>query len=268
MVRSVARLNATELGFETERFVAAQVKLPTTHYPDGARRLAFFEELEHRLAARPGVESVAFSNRMPLRGGWSTGIATEDDVARPASQARGTDAQAVSVGYFRAFGIPLLRGRSLEPTDREGAPYVAVVNEDFASAHFPAQAVLGKRVRRHDEAPWITVVGVVASLRRDGRASDLRPQMYLPAAQTSLYPVRLADLAVRGRVGPDASRRPPAERGGGPRSRAARLARDHPRRRSGPRPGPPAVRPGPARRLRPGTASRGPFSLPRAGDRT
>jgi predicted permease len=197
MVRSVARLNAVELGFDTARVVAAQVKLPEAHYPDGARRLAFFEELERRLADRPGVESVAFSNRMPLRGGWTTGVETEDDLARPPGPTRQTDAQAVSVGYFRALGIPVLRGRSLEPADREGAPFVAVVNEDFARAFFPGREVLGRRVRRHDEAPWVTVVGVVASLRRDGRASELQPQMYLPAGQTSLYPVRLADLAVR-----------------------------------------------------------------------
>ncbi|HEX9187239.1 MAG TPA: ABC transporter permease [Vicinamibacteria bacterium] len=204
MVRSVARLNAVELGFETARVVAAQVNLPAAHYPDGARRLAFFEELEQRLAGRPGVESFAFSNRMPLRGGWTTGVLTENDVARPPGEAGETDAQAVSLGYFRTLGIPILRGRSLEPADREGAPYVAVVNEDFARALFPGQEVLGKRVRRGEKAPWITVVGIAASLRRDGRAADLRPQMYLPAAQTSIYPVRLGDLAIRGTGDPSA----------------------------------------------------------------
>jgi putative ABC transport system permease protein len=200
VLRSVARLNAVELGFETERVVAARVKLPEAHYADAPRRLAFFEALERRLAARPGVEALAFANNLPLRGGWGTGI--EAERADGPAAAGQTDAQAVSRGYFRALRIPVLRGRGFEGTDREGAPYVALVNEDFARAFFPGEDVLGKRFRRGNRAPWVTVVGVVASLRRDGRAAERTPQIYLPAAQTGIYPVRLADVAVRGTGGP------------------------------------------------------------------
>jgi putative ABC transport system permease protein len=199
LVRSLARLNAVPLGFDTEHVVTAQVKLPESRYGDAARRLAFFEELERRLASRPGVASVAFANRLPLRGGWSTGIQTERDAGlRPAPFAD-ADAQAVSRGYFRTLGIPVLRGRLFEPSDRDGAPYVAVVNEEFARRRFPGEDVLGKRFRRGDKAPWVTVVGVVASLRRDGPEGPQAPQVYFAAAQTALYPVRLADVAVRGR---------------------------------------------------------------------
>ncbi len=200
VVRSMQRLNAVALGFETERVVAARVKLPQLRYPDAPRRLAFFEELERRLSARPGVESVAFANALPLRGGWGTGVEIE---GRTSTNPRGddADAQAVSLGYFRALGIPHLAGRSLQEGDREGAPYVAVVNEDFARLYSPGASVVGKRFRRGSQAPWIEVVGVVGSLRRDGQDAELTPQIYLPAAQTGIYPVRLADVAVRGTGG-------------------------------------------------------------------
>jgi predicted permease len=200
LVRSMARLGSVALGFETQNVVAARVKLPQEAYPDATRRLAFFEELERRLAARPGVEAVAFVNSLPLRGGWGTGIEVE---GRPAGRRGGddVDAQAVSRGYFRTLGIPLLRGRRFEETDREGAPYVALVNEAFEHLFADGGPVIGKRFRRGSKAPWITVVGEVASLRRDGLDAEVTPQIYLPAAQTGIYPVRLADVALRGNGG-------------------------------------------------------------------
>jgi predicted permease len=143
---------------------------------------------------------VAFANALPLRGGWGTGIELE---GRSSSRPRGlddADAQAVSRGYFHALGIPILRGRGLAEGDREGAPYVGLVNEDFVRLFSPGESVLGKRFRRN-QAPWIEVVGVTGSLRRDGRDAELTPQIYLPAAQTGIYPVRLADVAVRGQGG-------------------------------------------------------------------
>ncbi len=201
VVRSVARLNAVDLGFETQRVVAARVKLPRTQYPDASRRLTFFEELERRLEARPGVEAVGFANNLPLRGGWGTGIEVEGRPAARPGHLDSADAQAVSRGYFRTLGIPLLRGRGFEEADREAAPYVGLVNQEFERAFCAGGSALGKRFRRGDWAPWVTVVGVVASLRRDGRAADRTPQIYFAAAQTGIYPVNLADVAVRGTGG-------------------------------------------------------------------
>jgi putative ABC transport system permease protein len=198
VVRSVARLHAVDLGFETGRVVAARVKLPDVPYADATRRLSFFEELERRLLAGPGVDAVAFANNLPLRGGWGTGIEVEGRPPTKPGDLDSADAQAVSRGYFRTLGIPLLRGRGFEETDREGAPYVAVVNQEFERTYCSGESALGKRFRRGDEAPWVAVVGVVASLRRDGRAAGQTPQIYLAAAQTRIYPVRIADVAVRG----------------------------------------------------------------------
>ena len=75
-----------------------------------------------------GVQSVAFANRLPLRGGWGTGISID---GLPDGY-RDADSQAVNVGYFETLGIPLLRGRLLTPADRQGGPHVAVVNQAFS----------------------------------------------------------------------------------------------------------------------------------------
>ena len=250
LVRSMARLGSVALGFETQNVVAARVKLPQEAYPDATRRLAFFEELERRLAARPGVEAVAFVNTLPLRGGWGTGIEVE---GRPTGRRGGddVDAQAVSRGYFRTLGIPLLRGRSFEETDREGAPYVALVNEAFEHLFADGGSVIGKRFRRGPKAPWITVVGEVASLRRDGLDAEAHAAD-LPASRADR---RLSGAARRRRApGQRRGRRarePAARRGRGARPGAADLARDGPRRGSRARSLLAPLRARPPRRLRP-----------------
>jgi putative ABC transport system permease protein len=147
---------------------------------------------------------VAFASNLPLRGGWGTGIEVEGRPPNRPGDLDSADAQAVSRGYFRTLGIPLLRGRGFEEADREGAAYVGLVNQEFERVFLAGETALGKRFRRGDWAPWVAVVGVVASLRRDGRAAERTPQIYLPAAQTGIYPVNLADVAVRGRGGVEA----------------------------------------------------------------
>lgn len=54
--------------------------------------------------------------------------------------------------------------------------------------------------------PWITIVGVVSDIRREGKAGEIEP--YLTATQTELYPVRLADFAVRTTADPSSLVKP------------------------------------------------------------
>ena len=203
MVRSVLRLNAVDLGFDPHHVVAANISLPTGRYASPERRLDFFEAVAARVAAVPGVEAVAFGNRLPLRGNWSSGFELEgraaDEVAGGPTAA---GFQAVSAEYFDTFRIPVVSGRALAEADREGAPPVAVVSEAFVRQFLAGVPPLGQRLRRFEGAPWVEIVGVVRDLRRGGRMAAIEPQVYLAAAQTSLYPLRLAELAVRV-TGPD-----------------------------------------------------------------
>jgi putative ABC transport system permease protein len=196
MLKSLVILNGVQLGFQPERVLTANVNLPETRYPTGADRFRFFDALAARLSSVPGVESVAFANRFPLRGGWETGLQI-DGVAAPGDGFVDVASQAVSPGYFQTLGIPLLRGRLLTPADTTTNESVAVVSDEFSRRYLSGGDPIGHRVRRGDTAPWITIVGVVHDVRRDGRERAMMPQMYVPAAQTNVYPVRLADLAVR-----------------------------------------------------------------------
>jgi putative ABC transport system permease protein len=191
LLRSFMVAMGVDLGFRTERVLAMNVNLPDLRYKTAGARFDFFRQLEDRVKALPGVEAAAFANRMPMRGGWSTGIIV--DTAPDENLEAG--AQAVSTGYFETLGIPLLRGRALTLDDREGAPVVAIVNREFARRYMQDRDPVGHRLLRGKG--WCRIVGEVNDIRRSGKLDTIKPQVYFAAAQTGVYPVRLADFAIR-----------------------------------------------------------------------
>ena len=193
LLRSFSTLMGVNLGFHTDHVIAMSINLPQVRYPDAAARLQFFQKLEERVRTLPGVVAVATANRMPLRGGWSSGIAIDGNPDHLASP----DFQAVTPGYFEALGIPLLRGRPLSAQDTASTVPVAVVNQAFAHQLLNDHDPIGHTMQRYPGAPAIAVVGVVNDIRRAGKEGQIKPEVYLCAGQTNLYPVQLADFAVR-----------------------------------------------------------------------
>jgi putative ABC transport system permease protein len=198
LLKSFILLMGVDLGFQPDRVLVMAINLPDLRYGTPTQRLQFFQQLEERVKALPGVRGVASSNRMPLRGGWSSGINL--DTAPDGNFEPGF--QAVSPGYFETLGITLLNGRLLTPDDRTGRQNVAVVNQAFVRQYLDSRNAVGRRLRRGGRNPWISIVGVVNDIRRGGKAEPITPQVYLPAAETELYPVKVADLAVRTSVAP------------------------------------------------------------------
>ncbi len=144
LLKSFMTLNHVELGIATEHVVNMNITLPQLRYPTPERRFVFFDDLAERVSRLPGVQSVAFANNCPLRGGWSSDF-------RPENQQNGNedaDYQAVSPGYFATLGIALQRGRLLTPADRAGAEMVAVVNSELARHFYPNEDPVGHRFRR------------------------------------------------------------------------------------------------------------------------
>ena len=197
LLRSFVLLSGVDVGFESAKVVAMNVNLPPAHYQNADQRFAFFEDLADRVASLPGVEAAAFANRMPVRGGWTTSVQVDD-----APDQRNAEGQAVSTGYFQTLGIPLLRGRLFTRDDRKNALPVGIVNSAFARSYLAGKNAVGHRFRFGPNTPWLTIAGMVADVHRGGKSASAGAQIYLPAAQTDVYPVRLADFAFRTKADP------------------------------------------------------------------
>jgi putative ABC transport system permease protein len=92
----------------------------------------------------------------------------------------------IGVDYFRILGIPLLQGRTFNDRDREGAPRVAVVNEEFVHRYLPGRDPIGLQVRMHDQDVSFTIVGIVGNIHQYLTQTRVSPQVYTHLAQEYL----------------------------------------------------------------------------------
>src|SRR6267378_7408730 len=200
LLRSFWDLLNVPLGFNPQNVMAVRTRLPdpndpkTDLYGTPAREAPFLREVLRRGRTLPGVEEVALGDTasIPLDESLrnlkliSEGqflFTLEGDIQN--DQPSVVERSSVTPEYFHLLGIPLLRGRLFNDLDNDKAPQVTVVNEAFARAYWPNENPLGKRFKRNRaEAPWITVVGVIANARTQSLAQDGVPQIYLDLYQT------------------------------------------------------------------------------------
>jgi predicted permease len=180
-LRSFARLLHVDTGFQPANVLTLRFTLSAQSYPDDRKLHAFFDRLQARLAALPGVKAVALANALPL--GSTRGNTIR--FAVPGSPAMRGDilpmAQNgfVTPDYFRALGIPLIAGRVYEPRDI-GQPYI-IVNETMARTFWPGENAVGKRFITGPWGPsptWSTVIGVVGDVKQFGLDSENTNDFY------------------------------------------------------------------------------------------
>ena len=164
MVRTLSSLLGSDLGFRPDGLVTAHVAIPSTTYGSNDARLAFFDALLERVRATPGVESAALVTGLPFAGGNDS--SPFDIPGRPALEGaprRHSEASAVTPDYFDAMGIPLVRGRGFDGSERPGTPIVAVIDETFAEQFFPGESPVGQIIRGYfgSETRIIGVAGRV-----------------------------------------------------------------------------------------------------------
>ncbi|MEQ9400276.1 MAG: ADOP family duplicated permease [Longimicrobiales bacterium] len=209
LFRSLQAVVSTDLGFDAERVMAADMTLAGDRYADDEARAAFWSAVGAAAAARPGVETVATANPMPMRDGGRGFI----DLPDREGEDIGAGYYVVGERYFDVLDVPLLEGRSFEPSDAAGTERVAVINRSMARRFWPGGDALGRRVRARSmeqwvfgtpTAPWITVVGVVEDTRQYGFESDPDADMFVLDRQVPYY-TRSMSLMVEGRVGAELS---------------------------------------------------------------
>lgn len=204
------RFNQRAEGIGAERYLTANVGMDREdHTLDSAAFIArarfSFEELERRLSAEPGVEGVAFADRLPVMDQFKYSIQVDTMTGAPATGIRTSTLVHVSRGFLAAFGTSVVAGRDFAPLDFETGR-VLIVNQSFARYVLGERNPIGRRIRIVSgevesvaSEDWYEVVGMVR---------DFGWQLPLPREQSAMYrpsmPTgRARSLAVRTR-NPDA----------------------------------------------------------------
>ena len=192
-------------GIGAERYLIATVGMDREDYAMdsaafAARARASYEELERRLAAEPGVERIAFADRLPVEDQFKYQIEVDTTTGIPSTGIRRSTLVHVSPGFFATFGTSVVAGRNFAPLDFETGR-VLMVNESFARHVFGGRNAIGQRIR--------IVTGEVESVGGEewyeiiGMVKDFGWQLPEPQEQSAMYrpalPLvgRAGQLAVR-----------------------------------------------------------------------
>jgi len=214
LIKSFGQLRQVDTGFHSENLLTLRLFPPASAYTNDQRVGALYEDLLGRVRSLPGVKDAAVADGVPFgdTGGGVTVMQVEGqpEVPPPLNSAGWS---VVSPEYFRTLGVRLVRGRFLEPADREQTLPVAVVNETLARAHWPNENPVGRRIRLLNDSAerattaFLTVVGVVADVKNDGLTEAARQEAYLPLRQRAVAiagmgRARQLSLVVRTSAGP------------------------------------------------------------------
>lgn len=183
MVRSFRALGASQPGFEPTGALTLRVSLPRGVIHDVATSAAFHRDLQQRLLALPGVESVGVGSLLPLTGrGPLQPYAYDAETARR-WESVSADHLWVSPGYFDALGTRLVAGRDFTADDLGAQRRVIVIDETLARRAFATHSAVGEKLQLEPEArpeSFFEVVGVVGHVRLHDLTRPLLPQIYSP----------------------------------------------------------------------------------------
>jgi putative ABC transport system permease protein len=178
-LRALQRLSAVDLGYAPDHAVTFRLQFTRQRSP--AEQDVFWETLYRELRGLPGVTSAGGGNVPMAARSTVTGLEIE---GRPVENGRLPEVRytPASDDYFAALGIPLIRGRRFEATDRASASAVAIVSEGLARQLWPNGDPIGARVRTEPDKPWTTIVGIAGDVRM-AAADEAQPTIYTSQRQ-------------------------------------------------------------------------------------
>jgi putative ABC transport system permease protein len=191
LITSFLHLLHTSQGFNPDHLLTYFFELPDSQYKQ--TRPEFYRNYFEKVRAIPGVQSAGGTLVLPMTN--DVIIISFEDPEHPVPEAQqpSADLTFISPGYFGAMQIPLLQGRDVSDGDDKNGAQVMLVNQAFAQKFFPGENVIGKKLKPGagggdpKNRPWREIVGVVGNARLAPTQREMRPAMYLPAAQSNTW---------------------------------------------------------------------------------
>jgi putative ABC transport system permease protein len=176
MISSFRKLLSVDLGFNPANVITMRLSLPRTRYTL-TQMATFYRQLQSRVRSLPGVQDAAIVNQLPMSDVLADssfdveGRATNSDI-------NVADIRLIGPDYFHVMTISLTQGRSFADQDVNLPPMSVIVNQTFARKVWPGTDPIGKRIRLRSNAPWLSVIGIVADTKNHGPNAATKPEMY------------------------------------------------------------------------------------------
>jgi predicted permease len=208
LLRTLWNIQTVPLGMQTESVMSTSVTLGLQRYRQPEQQFAFFEELESRMHRLPGISNFALTDSVPLMpGGSRYHVFAGLEVRGQPHIVEGTGGNVtwriITPDYFTTLGIPILRGRSFREEDRDPNQNTIIISDSLARRLFPNEDPIGKEMRRNQQLPWDSVIGIAGNARNNPALSDNDdPEYYVVRKHGVAIPARKASVIVRTFVNP------------------------------------------------------------------
>jgi putative ABC transport system permease protein len=187
LIRSFMSVERVNPGFNAHNVLGMRLSVVGTSYQQDRRKI-FYRELLERVRHLPGVDSSGIADNLPLSGGIGWGsISIEGYQPSSGQDMIQSDMRMAGVGYFETMMIPLLKGRLFNEHDTEDSAKVIVIDDKMARNYWPNANPIGGRIKfgaPESDNPWMTVVGVVGTVKQYDLEKESRVTLYMPTAQS------------------------------------------------------------------------------------
>jgi putative ABC transport system permease protein len=191
LLRTFQVMHNVKSGFDTHNILSMEMAISGSRFDKTAGVEQAVEEVQRRIDAVPGVDSVAMTCCLPMTLGVDLPFSIEGVPAKDGPYNGDAQWRNISPQYFQVFHIPLLRGRSFTEADQAGTDHVAVITQAMANKYWPKGDALGARIllghglgTEFDEPPR-QIVGIVGDTRDSGLNSDPSEMVYVPESQVA-----------------------------------------------------------------------------------
>jgi putative ABC transport system permease protein len=188
LIQSLWRLQKVDSGLQPDHVLTFTVSISDVKYPS-EQQSQFFQQLRTKLESLPGVEGASGVLPLPLSGDRFS-ISFEID-GRPVAKKDQPSADffVADAGYFKAMGIPIVKGRDFNQFDQHKSAQVVIVTEAFARQFFPGEDAVGKRIKPGmstfdgEKSQMREIIGVVGDIRNRSLSVESKPAYYVPETQ-------------------------------------------------------------------------------------